>query len=275
MKISKGVGISSQIDLILNEIEELKAIFVLSRRLMPFLEELFNFVREVAPMLDEINKSLEESSRKIPRASNQLDKVTRTTEMATTEILDALDEMSLKFGEVKGFINSIKLCHERQKKFLKRMERLIKKGEFEKVRNLWDRFSEVMKNCGEFDEVLEKLSDVKQNADDIMMALQFQDITAQQISAINHLISSVQEKLTLLLEKLGSLEVRRLELKSSDDVHASFNPSAEYDKSDSKQKIVDKIVKEFVDFANDGSTNSASQEEIDKLFNKDEKQIGT
>jgi chemotaxis regulatin CheY-phosphate phosphatase CheZ len=47
-------------------------------------------------MLDEINKSLEESSNKIPRASNQLNTVTKTTEVATTEILDALDQMSLK-----------------------------------------------------------------------------------------------------------------------------------------------------------------------------------
>jgi len=99
---SGGMGVIKQIDSLLKEIEELKAIFVLGQRVIPFLEELFHFIREVGPMLEEINKSLEESSSKIPKASNQLDTVTRTTEMATTEILDTLDEMSLNFGEVKG-----------------------------------------------------------------------------------------------------------------------------------------------------------------------------
>ncbi len=274
MEARRETGIVNQIDFILNEIEELKALFILGRRLIPFLEELFNFVREIAPVLDEINKSLEESSSKIPRASNQLSKVTKTTEMATTEILDALDEMSLKFGEIKGFLNAIKLCHDKQKKLARRMDRYFKKRDFEGAENLWGKFSEVLKNCDGFDDVLEKLSDAKQSADNIMMALQFQDITAQQISAINHLIGSVQEKLSNLLERLGNIEHRSFGVKLAEDNNKedSFNSLAEYVEPGSKQKIVDRVIKDLTNNIANGDGSPASQEEIDRLFNEGEKE---
>lgn len=274
METRKETGIVNQIDFILNEIEELKALFILGRRLIPFLEELFNFVREIAPVLDEINKSLEESSSKIPRASNQLTKVTKTTEMATTEILDALDKMSLKFGEIKGFLDAIKLCHEKQRKLARRMDRYFKNGDFEGAKNLWEKFSEVLKNCDGFDDVLEKLSDAKQSADDIMMALQFQDITAQQISAINHLISSVQERLSNLLERLGSIENKSFAMKLPEDnsKEYSFNSLAEYVEPGSKQKIVDMVIKDLNTNIASENGSPASQEEIDRLFNEGEKE---
>ncbi len=274
MEVRKETGVVNQIDFILNEIEELKALFILGRRLIPFLEELFNFVREIAPVLDEINKSLEESSSKIPRASNQLTRVTKTTEMATTEILDALDKMSLKFGEIRGFLNAIKLCHEKQKKLALRMDRYFKKENFEGAKNLWGKFSEVLKNCDGFDDVLEKLSDAKQNADNIMMALQFQDITAQQISAINYLISSVQERLSNLLKRLGSIESKNFGPKLPEDNNKgdSFNSLAEYVQPGSKQKIIDKVIKDLTPTVPNENGSPASQEEIDRLFNEGKKE---
>ncbi len=274
MEARRETGVVNQIDFILTEIEELKALFILGRRLIPFLEELFNFVKEIAPVLDEINKSLEESSSKIPRASNQLNRVTKTTEMATTEILDALDEMSLKFGEIKGFLNAIKLCHEKQKKLAQRMNKYFRRGDFEGAKNLWEKFFEVLKNCDGFDDVLEKLSDAKQSADNIMMALQFQDITAQQISAINHLIGSVQERLSNLLERLGSIENRNFVAKLPEDNNreGSFNSLAEYVEPGSKQKIVDKVIKDLTATVPNENGSPASQEEIDRIFNEGEKE---
>ncbi|MBL7975629.1 MAG: chemotaxis protein CheZ, partial [Candidatus Kapabacteria bacterium] len=68
--------------------EELKALFVLGQRVVPFLEELFVFVREVSPALEDINKSIEDNLSRIPKASKQLSKVTEATELATNEIMD-------------------------------------------------------------------------------------------------------------------------------------------------------------------------------------------
>lgn len=259
---SGGMGVIKQIDSLLKEIEELKAIFILGQRVIPFLEELFYFIREVGPMLEEINKSLEESSSKIPKASNQLDTVTKTTEMATTEILDTLDEMSLNFGEIKGTISAMRRCYEKQRRLAKRIGKCIESGEIEKAKELWRKFYGVLENCNGFEEALDKLTYIKQSADNIMIALQFQDITAQQISAINHLIGSVQEKLTNLLRRLENLELRSSEQKSFEVKDESFNPMAQYDRSGLKQKVVDEIIK------NDEFT---SQKEIDKLFDGEEK----
>lgn len=254
----KSSSVAKQVDVILREIEELKAIFILGQRVIPFLEELFNFVKEVGPMLEEINKSLEESSSKIPRASSQLNTVTKTTEMATTEILDALDEMSLKFGEMKGLITSMRSYYEKQRRLARKIGKHIKNGEFSKVNELWGKYYETLKNCDGFDDVIEKLVEVKQSADNIMIALQFQDITAQQISAINHLIGSVQEKLTHLLEQLENVDLKSSGSKNSESQSEAFNPMAEYDRSEIKQKIVDEIIVE--------NNKVTSQEEIDKLF---------
>ncbi len=271
MGARKETGFIRQIDFILSEIEELKAIFVLGQRVIPFLEELFVFVREVGPMLAEINKSLEESSSKIPRASNQLNTVRKATEMATTEILDALDEMSLKFGEIRGYISAMKLCYEKQIKLAQKIKRQIEKGNFEKVKELWGKFYEILSHCDGFDDVFEKLSDVKQNAENIMYALQFQDITAQQISAINYLIGSVQEKISHLLSKLGNAETKKQKIEDYPNlVENSFNPLAEYDKSGVKQEIVDEVIQNS-SLAVKPDEDIASQEEIDKLFNKDKK----
>ena len=45
----------------LQKAEELKALFVLGHRVIPFLEEIFIFVEEITPLLEEINFSIQES----------------------------------------------------------------------------------------------------------------------------------------------------------------------------------------------------------------------
>jgi chemotaxis regulatin CheY-phosphate phosphatase CheZ len=42
---------------------------------------------------------------------------------------------------------------------------------------------------------------IKDDANSIMMALQVQDITSQQIAAVNHLLETIQGKLTAILSK--------------------------------------------------------------------------
>ena len=57
------------INLLLRKADELKALFILGQRVIPFLEEIFLFVNEIKPLLDDINSSIEENLRKIGRAS--------------------------------------------------------------------------------------------------------------------------------------------------------------------------------------------------------------
>jgi large-conductance mechanosensitive channel len=68
---------------LLKKAEELKALFVLGQRVIPFLEEIFKFFNEIKPLLDDINKSIVDNLQKMPKASKQLSKVTEATELAS------------------------------------------------------------------------------------------------------------------------------------------------------------------------------------------------
>ena len=101
---------------------------------------------------------------------------------------------------------------------------------------------------------------MKNDANDITISLQVQDITAQQLATVNHLIDSVQEKLSSLIsdfDKNHFVEPHDDSLGIS--VNATFNPGARYSKSNIAQQEVDSIFKS-------NKVETASQEEIDKLF---------
>ena len=85
-----------------------------------------------------------------------------------------------------------------------------------------------------------------------------QDITAQQLAAVNHLIESVQEKLAELIVEIQQAEIRE-PVSMSIDVpsNAAFNPDASYKKNGDSQKIADELIEQ---------NQNTSQDEIDKLF---------
>ncbi len=62
--------------------------------ILPFMEGLFIFLRDIMPLMTEINTSLRDGNRKLPTASEKISSVTSTTEMATHEIMDMLDNIS-------------------------------------------------------------------------------------------------------------------------------------------------------------------------------------
>jgi hypothetical protein len=102
-----------------------------------------------------------------------------------------------------------------------------------------------------------KVTNIMSNTDQITMSLQVQDITAQQIAAVNHLIISVQQKLGNLLSTVDSTGLNvadNLEHKKLPDIH--FDARATYNPSENQQNVVDSII----------NNEKASQEEIDKLF---------
>ena len=69
------------LSVLLKKTDELRALFVLGQRVLPFLEEIFMFVSEIKPLLDDINHSIEENLKKMPNVSKQLSKVTEATEL--------------------------------------------------------------------------------------------------------------------------------------------------------------------------------------------------
>jgi chemotaxis regulatin CheY-phosphate phosphatase CheZ len=88
------------------------------------------------------------------------------------------------------------------------------------------------------------------------MSLQVQDITAQHLAAVNHLIISVQHKLSKLLAVFNLADEDSFSKDNLELPGTHFDANASYDKSSNDQDLVDSVI----------SGEKASQDDIDKLF---------
>lgn len=245
---------------LIKKAEELRALFILGQRVVPFLEELFSFVGEIQPLLEEINTSIKDNLSKMPNLSKQLSKVTEATELATNEILDIVDGVFYKLD----ILNSNLMEIEKQKNSLKNIYSELKKLIEENINNSLS-FEELIKklqslqvqiyNSIAFESYInsmkEMIENIRNDSTSIMLSLQVQDITSQQIAAVNHLLNTVQSKLNSLLNKFQPGEIGKMTNNFSETTNVSelhrviaFDPDA-----------VDSL-----------SGNSARQDEIDKLF---------
>ncbi len=263
---------------ILDKINELRALFIFGQRVIPFLEELFYFVHDIVPVLEEINSSIYESASKMPRASSQLNKVTQATELATTEILDNLDGVISRLNAIDSHFQTATIDLVAIDKLDTAALGLVRSSlngghlkELEKIEELHEQKRSHIKAVRLNAAGLEQsLKEIRAKSNDIMISLQVQDITSQQIASVNHLIGSVQDRLSNLIErfKISGSELID-EIERSD--HHTFDPNASYDRSSERQKSADEIVSRKTSRpggSGNGSADPASQEEIDRLFGK-------
>ncbi len=275
---------------ILRKVEELKAVFTFGVRFVPFLEDMFMFVKEMAPMLSEMSRSIQESSSKMPKAVQQLDKVTSATEMATHEILDKVDDMLSKLGEISASFQAVsrRLAAEREAvdAITGHIEQLLSQpaarrglsAVFEdpqareqgmRIKEIVDRFL-AEKLDEDLPQQVEGLLEATQgDAYDIMNSLQVQDITTQQIEAAHSMLYSIQERLNNLILKYSEAEPPVIMRKGSQ----AFDAEATVESAEDRQKLADSLsgdLEEALDEAageqpEPGET-PAGQEQIDALF---------
>ncbi|MFN3306240.1 MAG: protein phosphatase CheZ [Candidatus Kapaibacteriota bacterium] len=289
---------------LLHKAEELKALFVLGQRVVPFLEELFSFIGEIQPLLNEINQSIQENLSKMPNLSKQLSKVTEATELATNEILDIIDGVFYKLDILSTKNEKLHQIFNSLHNFFKEFSILVENKNSGKISS--DEFAnEALRQFNglkkvfsldfEFTEIKELLENIRADSTSIMLALQVQDITSQQIAAINHLLETVQNRLNTLLKKFSSSEVEQITKDTPDVINVTklhreiaFDPDAVETLvgNSAKQEDIDKI---FQEHSNDASKNleleinkskdvhvediseqsgPISQQDIDALFNQ-------
>jgi chemotaxis regulatin CheY-phosphate phosphatase CheZ len=91
----------------------------------------------------------------------------------------------------------------------------------------------------------QELESIQADCTNIMIALQVQDITAQQIAAVNKLMQSVDEGLNRLLKHFSKStsepQVSRYKHRRLDIV---FDSSAEFDATGERQRAADAVVEE-------------------------------
>lgn len=237
-----------------DKLNDLKAVFVYGQKIIPVVQSLIDFMKETVPLLENINNSISESTNKIPKATDHINDVTNATELATTEILDIVDRISEELAAIEESLQKLADKEKEQKERLEKLRKLIKGNqEAEALINEIEERASVEKPIKA---VVERVSEIRTDSNNITLSLQVQDITSQQLAAVNHLISSVQKKLASLITDLNDNELGDFEVPDSDDSH--FNAEARYTKDPSKQEMVDSLI--------NGNNSKASQEEIDKLF---------
>ena len=238
-------------------LNDLKTVFKYGQKLIPITQSIIDFMKETVPLLEEINTSIADSTSKIPRAKDQIDNISSATELATTEILDIADSISNDLDKIKQEFNSLEQKEIKRQKIWNEIKNLLKnkKGAQELIKEYeqLDDFLQVMKN---FREVFDKINNDVYN---ITLSLQVQDITSQQLAAVNHLIESVRQRLSSLIIHLDETELNNIEIVQMEPAsNSSFNPEAKYTKSQEKQDLANVLVNQ--------SLNKTSQDEIDKLF---------
>ena len=262
---------TNHIQELLSKLNELRAVFILGQRAIPFIEEVVYFLREISPLLSEVNDSLAESTRKMPRASSQLKSVTQATEMATTEILDLIDVV---LSDLDAFKKSWAAAPEALQALQQQEEQLwhpLPENWHEQLQTLLEERRQHYAALQAMLESQQQLVDsLRERMNRIMMALQVQDITAQQLAAVNHLIESVRNRMAQLIRRLGSEVLDDLELPRQLFAEGTFDPHARYDRDGARQKQVDALVDALQHNASlpqDGENSGpASQDEIDALF---------
>lgn len=251
-------------DRILKKLLELKNLFQFGEKVVPMIQSLTTFIEEVIPLLQNVNFSINESSQKMPIAKNQIDNVTNATELATTEILDLIDAAGLNIDAIQNSCTSYENKLIAQKDNINKLFSLVK-GNTE-AESLINEISELAKDDSDFISIKDNLTQLNDHNFQVTLSLQVQDITSQQLAAVNHLISSVHEKLDKLVEDFDKSKIttemsninNRLFFETNNG-QKTFDENASYAKDDRQLKA-----NEIIDTHK--STANSTQDDIDKLF---------
>lgn len=258
---------------ILSKLSELRAVFVLGQRAIPFLEDLFSFLEEISPLIDEINLSLRDSTDKMPHARSQLESVTQATELATNEIIDLIDALQAMTQTTHADAEQRLQDIDELRQADARLDELLRRTLDENHASVLNTVKAHLQERQPTYEALEKhlhaqvdsLKQTRDSLNQILMSLQVQDITSQQIAAVNHLIENIRHRMDELTTRLGnSMTFDDVDLQLDDaETPSTFDPNARYDHSQDRQQNADAIV---AGFQNDTPQGPASQDEIDRLF---------
>lgn len=256
-----------ELDTLQKKVDELRAVLLFGRRALPFLEDIFDFVQQIIPVVEELKQSVDATSEKLPRASRQLDKVTHATELASTEILNTLEAM---FGKLEGMSARYREQQLRASRVAETIQRVNSEVDgfeahgvsIERLGALRDAWRN---HCASLwspeDGFPETLQGLQSDCTNIMIALQVQDITAQQIAAVNRLMQSVDEGLNKLMKHFSEVP-SNTNLNNYNHAHLDiqFDVAAEYVGVEDRQKAADALI-ESAQLARDAGQNGKADQQ--------------
>lgn len=255
-----------------------------------FLRDVVSFVKEIKPVLENINSSISENVQRMPAATHKLSKVTEATEVATTEILNVVDGLFSKTSLIKKNCQSVLVLFSSERQKTLDSLRSIRSGiaasmhNSEALRSIDDLIGRCAEGTNAELQEFEKqhnsyITELNDDLTAIMMSLQVQDITSQQIAAVNHLLETIQVRLGKILKHFHESELAEIiapegfqEDTNISQLHRSiaFDPEAldAIRKKDSRQDDVDALLAKVASGTlSEGDLQEDSSDiDIDALF---------
>jgi chemotaxis regulatin CheY-phosphate phosphatase CheZ len=238
-----------------DKLNDLKSVFIYSEKLIPVIQSIIDFMRDTVPLLENINHSISDSTAKIPKVSNQINNVTNATELATNEILDLIDKMLNETSQSELLLEKLIELEKQKEEILIEVAKQSTSPRAQDLLSNYEKYNDIPR----LEMLLAYVKNTKEYANNITISLQVQDITAQQLAAVNHLIESVQKKLTSLIINIENSHIKTIDdLSIPFEANMTFDPNARYQNNESSQKVIDEIIEK--------KNSTTDQEQIDKLF---------
>ncbi len=197
---------------IIEKIEEMRDFLRIGDEVIPFLGELFRFIQQVMPLMSEVNSSFKDSTSKLPDAEDRISDVTKATELATTEIMDTLDEIS----------ENVELLAE-----------------------------------GQSEEKQKIAETINNHIQDVLMSLQFQDITSQKLTHANQILVAISKKFSGLHLKTEHIKLNtKIGEKMINELQIGINSEKIKKDSEDFHKETEDVIRH----------EKISQDDIDDLF---------
>jgi len=253
------------LSVILTRLDEFRSALALEQKAVPFIEEVLDFLREIVPVLGEIDSSIRMSTSKMmPTATSRLASVNQATELAATEIMNLVEETHTRIKQTKEKIDNSRSFLDDMAEADRRLTDLIQNrlSEPELLAEVVEIMDEKQTLRHLMNETLEakskRLDEIRSNMNSIMMSLQVQDITSQQLASVSHLIDSVRSRLSKFEGRITSGNLNALWSALPPD-EISFDENASYEYSGAKQALAEKLVAKFA--AQDRSRADAPDDE--------------
>lgn len=176
------------------------------------IDALTGAIAGLRESMRKLQPPIEESHRKVPQATIQLDKISQQTQAATHRMLDTIEGISARSEQINSELQLLESL----------------------VANAGQ--SDLVERCRRVGELNQANSDAVFS---IMDALQFQDITAQQMDHAASLLEEIEAKLQHILQVLGGEHVERGE--SAAKKVRAFDPHADLFEKKTDQAEVDTI----------------------------------
>ena len=186
----------------------------LQNRLQQEISELSTSITTLLEGFNKLRSPLVESREKVPQATNQLDKISEQTEAAAHRMLDMVEKVTEREGDIISSLGKFK--------------EYAQSGETDKI-------------VSEVDGVIEKANVNLNDAFMIMDALQFQDITSQQMDHAATLLEEVEGKLHGILSDLGTRDVEPTSAVTENKKVRAFDPHADFSDKKTNQQEIDNM----------------------------------